>query len=201
MSEADVGGMAAEVEPSHQYSATFCCCVTDGSRGAVWHNGTWHGSAYKGVDVFPLTFIHICGMFTETKQWMWAHWGSGWSVSAVVTVGHFHWYRRLWAQHAESCSSLTKMHSWWWWLWWKTVFCSWEFSLRNSVNVLFVSVFISREINSRHYFWSNLQITVMICNMTKLSSFFAFLKVVCCACPVELGFYNVLITFLTFLRK
>ena len=35
MSEADVGGMAVEVEPSHQYSATFCCHVTDGSRGAV----------------------------------------------------------------------------------------------------------------------------------------------------------------------
>ncbi|MEQ5146204.1 hypothetical protein ABN231_18085 [Proteus mirabilis] len=34
-SEVDVGGMAVEVEPSHQYSITFCCCVTDGSRGAV----------------------------------------------------------------------------------------------------------------------------------------------------------------------
>ena len=26
-SEADVGGMAVEVEPSHQYSITFCCHV------------------------------------------------------------------------------------------------------------------------------------------------------------------------------
>ena len=34
-SEADVGGMAVEVEPSHQYSVPCCCCVTDGSRGAV----------------------------------------------------------------------------------------------------------------------------------------------------------------------
>jgi len=33
-SEEDVGGMAVEVEPSHQYSVT-CCCMTDGSRGAV----------------------------------------------------------------------------------------------------------------------------------------------------------------------
>ena len=32
MSEADVGGMAVEVEPSHQYPITFCCCVADGSR-------------------------------------------------------------------------------------------------------------------------------------------------------------------------
>jgi len=28
-SEADVGGMAVEVKPSHQYSFTFCCCATD----------------------------------------------------------------------------------------------------------------------------------------------------------------------------
>lgn len=36
-SEADVGGTAVECEPSHQYSITCCCRVTDGSRGAVWH--------------------------------------------------------------------------------------------------------------------------------------------------------------------
>ena len=35
MSEADGGGMAAEVEPSHQYSTTLCCHVTDGNIGAV----------------------------------------------------------------------------------------------------------------------------------------------------------------------
>jgi len=35
MSEADVGSMAVEIEPSHQYSITFCCHVADGSRGAV----------------------------------------------------------------------------------------------------------------------------------------------------------------------
>jgi len=33
-SQADVGGMAVEVEPSHQYS-DMCCGVKDGSRGAV----------------------------------------------------------------------------------------------------------------------------------------------------------------------
>ena len=47
MSEVDVGGMAAEVEPSCQYSITFCCCVTEGSRGAGCQNGIWHGSAYE----------------------------------------------------------------------------------------------------------------------------------------------------------
>ena len=34
MSEVDVGGIAVEAEPSHQYPITFCCCVTDGNRGA-----------------------------------------------------------------------------------------------------------------------------------------------------------------------
>ena len=47
-SEADVGGTAREAEPSHQYSIPCCCHVTDGSRGAVWHNGVWHGSVYEG---------------------------------------------------------------------------------------------------------------------------------------------------------
>ena len=35
VSEVNVGGMAVEVEPSHQHPITFCCCVTEGSRGAV----------------------------------------------------------------------------------------------------------------------------------------------------------------------
>ena len=37
-SERDIGDMAVEAEPSHQYSITFCFSVTDGSRGAVWQN-------------------------------------------------------------------------------------------------------------------------------------------------------------------
>jgi len=34
-SEADVGDMAVEVEPSRQYYVKFCCHATDDSRGAV----------------------------------------------------------------------------------------------------------------------------------------------------------------------
>ena len=34
-SEEDAGGMAVEVECSCQYSITFCCCMTDDSRGAA----------------------------------------------------------------------------------------------------------------------------------------------------------------------
>ena len=47
------------------------------------------------------------------------------------------------------------MHSYWWWLCWKLVFCSWESALSNSALVLFESVLISMEINSRHYCQSN----------------------------------------------
>ena len=47
MSEADGGGMAGDIEPSHQYPITCCCHVTGGSRGAVWQSGVWHGSAYE----------------------------------------------------------------------------------------------------------------------------------------------------------
>ena len=85
ISEVDVGGMAVEVEPSYQYSIIFCCYVTDGSRGAAWQNGIWHGSAYKSVKLnssmwkkwHPLTFTDACWTFMETKQWMWAQWGVG----------------------------------------------------------------------------------------------------------------------------
>ena len=47
MLEADVGSMAVEAGHFHQYSVTFCCCVTDGSRGAVWQSGVWLGSMYE----------------------------------------------------------------------------------------------------------------------------------------------------------
>jgi len=35
ISEAAVGGMVVENEPSHQYPVIFSCHVTDGSRGAL----------------------------------------------------------------------------------------------------------------------------------------------------------------------
>ena len=34
-SEVDIGDVAVEAEPSQQYSVSFCCHGTDGSRGAV----------------------------------------------------------------------------------------------------------------------------------------------------------------------
>jgi len=87
MSEVDVGDVAVGVEPSCQCATTFCCCVTAGSRRAVWQIGVWHGSAYgaKGWNcILPcgkkwhtLTFIDTCWTFMETKQWILAQWGHG----------------------------------------------------------------------------------------------------------------------------
>jgi len=34
-SQVDVGCVTVEIEPTHQYPITFCCCVTDDSRGVV----------------------------------------------------------------------------------------------------------------------------------------------------------------------
>ena len=58
VSEADVGGMAVEVKPSHQYPITCCCHVTNGSRGTVWQNGVWRGSAYE---IKVCKWIPSCG--------------------------------------------------------------------------------------------------------------------------------------------
>ena len=138
-SEADVGSMIVEGEPSCQYSITFCCCVIDGSRGAVWQNGIWHGSAYEakgylieffhvGKKLYPLIFIDACWTFMETKQWMWTLWSGGWVMHfssgerSMKDKPHSRWpCRFLQAQHAGSSSLLAKMHSSWWWLCWKIV--------------------------------------------------------------------------------
>ena len=46
-SESDIGDMAVDNEPSHQYPITFYCLVTNSSRGTVWQNDIWHGSTYE----------------------------------------------------------------------------------------------------------------------------------------------------------
>ena len=88
--------MALEPEPSHKYSLTFCCHMTDGSRRAVWENGVYYRSVYDAKTCHwtlpcekkwhSLIITDSCWIFLETKQWMWAQWGSGWCVSAVVAA-------------------------------------------------------------------------------------------------------------------
>ena len=55
-------------------------------------------------ELHSLTFIDSCWIFVETKQWIWAQWGSGWCVSAVTVD----LCRYLQVLHAGSCSLLVK---------------------------------------------------------------------------------------------
>jgi hypothetical protein len=63
-SEADVGDMTVEVEPYLQYSVKFSSRVADDSRGAVWQNGFWHGSACEAK---VCNLIPSCGK--NYTQW------------------------------------------------------------------------------------------------------------------------------------
>ena len=123
IADANVVDMAVEAEPSHQCPVTCCCHVTDGSgRGSLtkWRLA-WKCRWSKGVPLnysvwkkwHPLVFTDAYWMLMETEQWMWAHWGHEWGISAVVTVtvGHLYWCRCLWAWCAGSPPLLAKMHS------------------------------------------------------------------------------------------
>jgi len=62
----------------YEYSITFCCSMTDGSREAVWQNDVWHGSVYEtkpthwiptwGKKIAPLDICWHIWLFMETKQ-------------------------------------------------------------------------------------------------------------------------------------
>jgi len=95
-SEVDAGGTAVEVEPSHQYPFTCYCRVTDGSRGALWQNGVWRGSADEAkvslwippcrkkmapTDVYQCLLKVYGDQTADVTQW-----GRGWCVSAMVIV-------------------------------------------------------------------------------------------------------------------
>ena len=98
MPKVNIGGMVAEAEPFLQYPIAFCCHVTDCSRGAVWQNGVWHGSACKQRCVTK--FLHAEKMApTDIHRYLLSisrdqpvdvstmrQWDSGWCVSAVATA-------------------------------------------------------------------------------------------------------------------
>ena len=159
--------LAVKAEHSHQYSITFCCRVTDGSKGAVWQNGIWHGSAYKSK---VCCWIPPCGKSCNTD----IHWcllniygdqtvelSTVRHVSAVVTAtrkasrildrctGVTPWNEECLYQltHANQITVVTTLQN---------NYCTWEFALSNNITVLFVSVVGSMEINRRHYFQSKL---------------------------------------------
>ena len=95
-SEADVSG-AADVEPSHQYPVTFCCCVTDGSREAVWQKGLWHGGACEAK---------VCHwIFTSGKKTC-THWHS-------LMLADYLWSSNSECYHSEVVGGT--FQQWWQW--------------------------------------------------------------------------------------
>ena len=89
ISEVNFGDMTVEVEPSHQYSITFHCCVTDGTGGALWQNGTWHGSVDE---------VKVCHWNPSCRK-SCTHWHS-------VTLAEHLWWSNTGCEHSEvvSCS-------------------------------------------------------------------------------------------------
>ena len=89
MSEADVGSMAVQVEPSHQYSITFCCCVTDGSRGVVQQNGVWNAQRAASLCSHTLFSLnnHSAGIYE--CQWVPLFWMEEFSSTPLLHP-HFH---------------------------------------------------------------------------------------------------------------
>jgi len=114
----------------------------------------------------------------STMRWWVVHISSGDSDSGSPLM-----VQMFIAWHPGSCSSPVKNTYWCCWQIWKMVYCSWVFSLSNSVIVLFSSLVVSMEINRRHDFQSNLSICTYIrsdctvfqlkvnweCNATKMT--------------------------------
>jgi len=124
----------------HRYPATCWCRVTDGSRGAVWQNGVWHGSEYEGVPLnsstwekmAPSDIIDACWTFMDTKQ-MWAQWGmhgafQQWQQGGTSTGAHFsqEWQAGSCSARIANCRDCRKVP-----------LCMWEFAWSNSAIVLF----------------------------------------------------------------
>ena len=93
ISEVNFGDMTVEVEPSHQYSITFHCCVTDGTGGALWQNGTWHGSVDE---------VKVCHWNPSCRK-SCTHWHSvtlaeqSWRPNSEVVGGAFQqWEQQQW---------------------------------------------------------------------------------------------------------
>ena len=151
MLEADVDGNHSQGWTFPPIFCSFCCCVIDGSRGAVWQNNVWHGSVYVAKVCLhssiwkkwhPLTFIDAFWTFLEAKEWMWAQWRhKRWQAVSQT------------AMHSCHTGKLRVLQS---------LLCSWEFTLSNSVIVLFVSVVVSMEMKRSRYFWSDLLMWVPI---------------------------------------
>ena len=109
MPEADVDGMAVEVEPSHQYSFIFCCCVTNRSRRAVRRNGVWLKVCMEQNYVSEFLHVKRNGVHWRSlvlAEHLW-RWNSGCEHSVVVS-GVF---QQRWQRCERQATFWTAMHS------------------------------------------------------------------------------------------
>jgi len=126
-SKADGDGTAVEVETSLQYPITFWCRVTDGSRGAVWQNSVWHGSAYEAKVCNP-----PCGKNHSHCQ--------------SLTKRSCHTAKWRTSQSAYPCESANG----------GDYVEKWYFVAENFLYQTVLSVVVFKEINMRHCFQSDL---------------------------------------------
>ena len=106
-SEAGVGGMAVEAEPSHQYPIPCRCYGQNG----VWCGGACEAKVCHWIPPWGKNGTHCHLLMLAECLWRPNH--VGWCTSAVVTAaaGHLCRCRFLWPQLTGSCSSLAKIHN------------------------------------------------------------------------------------------
>ena len=113
-SELDTRATAVEVEPSHQYCITRCCCVTDGSRRAVWQNGIWQRSVDEAF--FPPCGKKGTQWHTTLAEYLWRP-NSGCEHSDVVGDVSQQWLqwceRQAMLQMAMHRYDITKWRPFW----------------------------------------------------------------------------------------
>ena len=160
MSEADVGGMAVEVECSHQYPVTFCCCAADGSRGAVWQNKVQMKqrcvTEFLHVEKITLSSVFVDCLWKpisgcvhrESVSGVFQQWWQQCKRQATFWMAIHNCHNTKWKvsqsaypQELANCGDC-----------WKIELGSWEFTQSNSVIVFFTSVVVSMEMKRRPYF-------------------------------------------------
>ena len=118
--EADGGGMAVKTEPLHQFSISLLCnrwqqrgTLTKWllTKKCIWSKGVSLNFSICKKKWHPLTFIDVCWVFMETKEWLLAQWGDRfqqwWERQWIIATGT-DFYRIVesqgWKGHTRSSS-------------------------------------------------------------------------------------------------
>ena len=92
-------------------SITFYCLVTDGSRGAFWQNGIWHGSAYEAKmchSIHSLRKYCTCWHSLMLAKYLWRP-SSGCGCEHSEVVGGV--FQQWWHQCETQATFWIAMHS------------------------------------------------------------------------------------------